>query len=247
MSQPKPHLRIRTKFSRGTPGVDRRGLSVMVAVLWLVSLGLTWWWAGRSAAPRLAGVEAELRQVQARAAVQSGQIDTLKQRQVNLAVSDKISRAANSEIQASLAERDEQIAALRADVAFYERLVGSTSQRKGLNVHSIEFEPEAGGSWKYTTVLTQNLNRGAISQGQLRFSVEGVRAGKLTTVSWDALHQKTGVPGQDYSFRYFQQLGGTIILPKEFTPQRVRISLTDGGSSVTQTFDWKRLGSEAEE
>ncbi|WP_348631666.1 DUF6776 family protein, partial [Mesorhizobium sp. M1C.F.Ca.ET.188.01.1.1] len=50
---------------------------------------------------------------------------------------------------------------LRADVAFYERLVGSTSQRKGLNTHSIEFSPEAAGTWQYTAVLTQNLNRGA--------------------------------------------------------------------------------------
>ncbi len=35
------------------------------------------------------------------------------------------------DIQSLLAERDEQIAALRADVAFYERLVGATAQRKG--------------------------------------------------------------------------------------------------------------------
>lgn len=225
----------------------RRGWVVAVVVLWLVSLGLTWWWAGRSAVPRLAEVEAELGQARGREAAQARQVEELKQRQVNLAVSDKISRAANSEIQSSLAERDEQIAALRADVAFYERLVGSTSQRKGLNVHAIEFEPEAGGSWSYTAVLTQNLNRGAISQGQLRFSVEGVRAGKLTTVDWDELHQKPGAPGQDYSFRYFQQLGGSVILPKDFTPQRVRISLSGGGAPVNQTFDWKRVGSDAGE
>ena len=43
-------------------------------------------------------------------------------------------------------ERDEEIAGLRADVAFYERLVGSTSQRKGLNTHSIEFSPESAGT-----------------------------------------------------------------------------------------------------
>lgn len=246
MSQPKPRIRFMQTASPGSPSW-RRGWIAVIAVLWLASLGLTWWWAGRSAVPRLAEAEAELGRSRAREAAQARQIEELKQRQVNLAVSDKISRAANTEIQASLAERDEQIAALRADVAFYERLVGSTSQRKGLNVHSIEFAPEAGGSWSYTAVLTQNLNRGAISQGQLRFSVEGVRAGKLTTVSWDELHQKQNVPGQDYSFRYFQQLEGSVILPKDFTPQRVRISLSGGGAPVNQTFDWKRVGSDAGE
>jgi hypothetical protein len=246
MSQPRPRIRTMQKTLSGTSPQWRWWTGAIVA-LWLVSLGLTWWWASRSAVPRLAEAEAELSQARGREATQARQIEELKQRQVNLTVSDKISRAANSEIQSSLAERDEQIAALRADVAFYERLVGSTSQRKGLNLHSIEFEPEAGGSWSYTAVLTQNLNRGAISQGQLRFSVEGVRAGKLTTVDWDDLHQKPGASGQDYSFRYFQQLGGSVILPKDFTPQRVRISLSGGGTPVNQTFDWKRVGSDAGE
>lgn len=252
MSQPRPRIRItRTTPSGAPPRRPRWSMAIAViaavALLWLASLGLTWWWASRSAVPRLAETEAALRRAHAQAAAQARQIEELRQRQVNLAVSDKISRAANSEIQSSLAERDEQIAALRADVAFYERLVGSTSQRKGLNVHSIEFAPEAGGSWSYTAVLTQNLNRGAISQGQLRFSVEGVRAGKLATVGWDDLHQKPDAPGQDYSFRYFQQLGGSVILPADFTPQRVRISLSGGGAPVNQTFDWKRVGSDAGE
>ena len=137
------------------------------------------------------------------------------------------------------AVRDEEIASLRADVAFYERLVGSTAQRKGLNVHSIEFTPTDAGSWNYRAVLTQNLNRGAISQGQLRFSVEGVRGGKLATLGWDELHNTTGTPGQDYSFRYFQELGGNVMLPKDFTPQRVRVSLRGASGSVEQNFDWK--------
>ncbi len=77
-------------------------------------------------------------------------------------------------------------------------------------------------------MLTQNLNRGAISQGQMRFTVEGVRNGKLATISWDDLHQRSKVPGQDYSFRYFQQLTGSVMLPADFTPQRVRVTLGSG-------------------
>ncbi|MEE7546540.1 hypothetical protein HF319_05370, partial [Xanthomonas sp. Kuri4-1] len=191
--------------------------------------------------------EAGLDRARQAQAGQRRQIEELKQRQINLTVSDKISRAANNEVQASLAERDEQIAALRADVAFYERLVGATSQRKGLNAHSIEFARDAGGSWRYSVVLTQNLNRGAISQGQLRFAVEGVRAGKLTSVTWNELHQRPEVAGQPYSFRYFQQLDGSVILPKDFTPQRVRISLSGDGAPVNQTFDWKLAGNGAGE
>lgn len=214
----------------------------LLAGAWLLSLLLVGWLSARYASPDAGGLREKLRQVESQVKVQRDKVEELQQRQATLEASDKISRAANTEVQASLAERDEEIAGLRADVAFYERLVGSTSQRKGLNTHSIEFSPEAAGSWHYNIVLTQNLNRGAISQGQMRFSVEGVKDGKLTTVSWDDLHQQKSAPGKDYSFRYFQQLDGSVMLPRDFTPQRVRVSLTGPGGGATQTFDWKLAG-----
>ena len=226
-------------------GASTRPAWVPIALLagaWLLSLLLVGWLAARFASPDAGGLREKLRQSEALVSQQRGQLDELRQRQATLEASDRISRAANNEVQASLAERDEEIAGLRADVAFYERLVGSTSQRKGLNAHSVEFSPEASGTWHYSVVLTQNLNRGAISQGQMRFSVEGVKDGKLTTVSWDDLHQRKGTPVQDYSFRYFQQLDGSVMLPRDFTPQRVRVSLSGSGGGSNQTFDWKLAG-----
>lgn len=239
MTEPVPRFRVVPR----QPGFSSRGWLIAIAVAWLLSLVAVWALATWRAAPGLGDTRGQLRTAERTAALQKRQLDEVNQRLVTLSRSDQISRAANSELQSSLAERDEEIAALRADVAFYERLVGATAQRKGLNVHSIEFAPTEAGTWNYRAILTQNLNRGAISQGQLRFSVEGVRAGKLATVSWDDLHQKPGSPGQDYSFRYFQELGGNVMLPKDFTPQRVRVSLRGGAGGTDQTFDWKLAAS----
>ncbi|MGH8075859.1 MAG: DUF6776 family protein [Lysobacter sp.] len=169
----------------------------------------------------------------------------LRQRHATLKRSDQISRAANLQVQQTLAERDQEIAALRVDAAFYERLGGATDKPRGLNVHSARFEPEAGGSWRYLIVLTQTLNRGVVSLGQLRFQVEGVRGGQLATVDWDELHQRPGAPAQSYSFRYFQQLNGSVMLPPGFTPQRVRVSLRNGTGSVDQILGWGKLISHA--
>ena len=239
MTEPVPSFRVVPR----QPGVPGRGRLVAIAVAWLLSLVAVWAFSTWRAAPGLGDARGQLRTAERTVAAQKRQLDEVNQRLVTLSRSDQISRAANGELQSSLAERDEEIAALRADVAFYERLVGATAQRKGLNVHSIEFAPTEAGAWNYRAVLTQNLNRGAISQGQLRFSVEGVRAGKLATVSWDDLHQKPGSTGQEYSFRYFQELTGTVMLPKDFTPQRVRVSLRGGAGGADQTFDWKLAGS----
>lgn len=234
MSEPAPRFRIVPRHA-----APSRGRMVAMAVAWLLSLVVVGVVATWHAAPALGRLQAQLRTAEHELARQQDRLDELNQRLVTLQRSDQISRTANGELQSSLAERDEEIAALRADVAFYERLVGATTQRKGLNVHSIEFTPEEAGTWRYRTVLTQNLNRGAISQGQMRFSVEGVRAGKLTSIGWNELHQRADVPGQDYSFRYFQELGGSVMLPRDFTPQHVRVSLRGNGGNVEQTFEWK--------
>ena len=219
--------------------VRRRGTSLLFLVAWVASLGAVWWAASHTAAPRLAKADAARTQAERELEAVSAELTTLRQRESTLARSDQISRAANAEVQEGLAERDEEIAALRADIAFYERLVGSTSQRKGLSVHVAEFAPEAGGTWRYQIMLTQTMNRGAISQGQMRFIVEGVRAGKLATVQWDELHQQRSAPAQAYSFRYFQQLDGNVMLPPDFTPQRVKVSLHGEDAAVEQALDWK--------
>ena len=244
MNQPSPPSRPRIRVplhGRQAPAAPRPAWLLPAA--WVLSLvvvaALVAWVAG----PGAGDPAAQLRQREGELAQATARMQELEQRLATLQASDRISRAANAEVQASLAERDEEIAGLRAEVAFYERLVGATAQRKGLSAHSVEFSAEAGGTWHYAVVLTQNLNRGAISTGQMRFSVQGVLDGKLTTVSWDELHQRKGTPGQEYSFRYFQQLDGSVMLPKDFTPQRVRVSLSGTGASAAQDFEWKIAGS----
>ncbi|RYZ73267.1 MAG: hypothetical protein EOP91_05720 [Lysobacteraceae bacterium] len=210
-----------------------------VGALWLLSVAVAWRWAEMQAAPSLGEARHRLQAVEGNLRVQQARLEQLSQRQTTLSRSDQITRDANGDLQGTLAERDEEIAALRADVAFYERLVGPTQQGKGLNVFSSEFAAGAGSSWHYQIILTQNLNRGAISQGRMRFVVEGERAGRLATVDWNELNQRQAMPGQSFSFRYFQTMEGRVMLPPDFTPQRVRVLLDGEDVAVEQAFDWK--------
>jgi len=159
-----------------------------------------------------------------------------------LSRSDQISRDANRDLQGTLAERDEEIAGLRADVAFYERFVGSTAKRHGLTVHQLRLEPQAAvrGAWHFTATLTQNLNRGAVNNGKLTLSVEGTRGGKLEQLDWAGLRQGSAAPGVDYSFKYFQEVEGDILLPQGFQPIRVTVHLDPArGADVDQSFTWE--------
>lgn len=206
---------------------------------WPLSLLALWALLAWRAEPALTALRAEHAALEIAHAATLDALERSRQEVATLRRSDQISRAANVEVQQTLAERDEEIAALRADVEFYERLVGATGQRRGLSVHTAEFRPEAGGSWRYAITLTQNLNRAAVSSGRMRFAVEGVAGGALTSVDWDALRQADKAPGQEYSFRYFQRLDGSIVLPAGFTPQRVRVTLEGGGGRTEANLPWQ--------
>lgn len=166
-------------------------------------------------------------------------IEALEQQVAILRRSDQISREANRDLQGTLAERDEEIAGLRADVAFYERFVGATGARRGLTVHQLQLQPQSAQAWHFTATLTQNLNRGAVSTGRVTLSVEGTRAGKLQKLSWGDLRQQADAPGVAYSFKYFQEVAGDLVLPPGFQPLRVTVRLQpQGAASVEQSFAW---------
>ncbi len=165
--------------------------------------------------------------------------ERLRQEVSTLRRSDQISRDANRDLQRTLAERDEEIAGLRADVAFYESFVGATGQRRGLSVHDLEMQLQSGEAWHFVATLTQNLNRGAVNAGRLTLSVEGTRSDRLERLPWTRLRQQNNAPGTPYSFKYFQQLEGDVILPKDFKPVRVIVRLVPaGGNAVEQSFTW---------
>ena len=169
------------------------------------------------------------------------ELEGLRQRVTTLGRSDGISRQANRDLQSALAERDEEIAGLRADVAFYERLVGATGQRRGLTVHALKMQPQQGApsAWHFTTTLTQNLNRGAVSAGRVTLALEGTRAGKLEKLLWADLRQQPEAPGTPYSFKYFEQVEGDVFLPPGLTPVRVTVRLTpQKGAVIEQSFSW---------
>ncbi len=173
------------------------------------------------------------------AAALAARSEKLSQEVSTLRRSDQISRDANRDLERTLAERDEEIAGLRADIAFYESFVGATGQRRGLSVHDLDMRFQGGDAWHFVATLTQNLNRGAVNTGRVTLSIEGTRNDRLEKLSWSGLRKQGNAPGVAYSFKYFQQVEGEVLLPEGFKPLRVSVRLVPaGGSAVEQSFPW---------
>ncbi|HEY0660181.1 MAG TPA: DUF6776 family protein [Lysobacter sp.] len=212
---------------------------LILAGVFVLALCFGGWGLWRLLSPASGDLRTQLAGSRREASGLHAEIEQLRQRVTTLTRSDQISRDANRDLQGTLADRDEEIAGLRADVAFYERLVGATAQRRGLTVHALRLQPQTGPAWHFTTTLTQNLNRGAVSAGQLTLAVEGTRDGKLQKLAWTDLRQQEQAPGVPYSFKYFQQVEGDVFLPAGVTPVRVTVRLTPkSGAAVEQSFSW---------
>jgi hypothetical protein len=208
------------------------GHAYSLLAVFLAALVFGGWGLWTVFAPRPGDARAQL-------ATQAARIAALQQQATTLARSDQVSREANRDLQGTLAERDEEIAGLRADVAFYERFVGSTAQRHGLAVHQLHMEGQPGGAWHFVATLTQNVNRGAVNDGRLTLALEGSRGGRLEKLPWEALRQQADAPGIDYSFKYFQQVQGDVMVPAGLQPVRVVVRLSPArGEPVEQSFTW---------
>jgi hypothetical protein len=154
---------------------------------------------------------------------------------------EQVAKAASGELQQSLRDRQEEIAGLRADLAFYSRLTDGHSKPEGLSVHGIHLKPGAAAHvYNFTVTLTQTLKSGEVSNGHVRVSVSGVRAGKLVTLGWGDVAPNQDATGLPFSFKYFQQISGSLMLPDDFTPNRIRVDAGSGGDAgrVDQEFAW---------
>jgi hypothetical protein len=167
-------------------------------------------------------------------------IDELQQQLANLQRAAQVNDIAARALRGTLAQREEEISGLRADLGFYSRLMGGDGPRDGLKVQEVKLQPIADSrGWNLTLSLTQNAKRGDASSGTVIASVEGLRNNKVVQLDWPALGDTTHPAGLPFRFTYFQQLHGTLVLPPGFRPTRLRIRVQPAdGAAVERTVAW---------
>jgi uncharacterized protein DUF6776 len=94
-------------------------------------------------------------------------------------------------------------------------------------------------AWNLTLSLTQNVRRGDQTSGKATVTVEGLRGDKVEQLDWNALGDAAQKDGLPFSFKYFQQLHATFVLPADFRPTRLRIHAMPGSGAVAdRTVAW---------
>ncbi|MBS0556156.1 MAG: hypothetical protein JSR27_01945 [Proteobacteria bacterium] len=154
---------------------------------------------------------------------------------------EQVARAANADLQQSLRDRQEEIAGLRADLTFYSKLTDGRSKPEGLAVHGVHMSHGAAARvYNFSVTLTQTLKTGQVASGRVKLSIDGVSGGKLQTLAWADLAPNQDASGVPFSFKYFQQVAGAVMLPDGFTPNRIHVDADAGGDMgrADQDFAW---------
>lgn len=229
-TRPPPRPSARAAGDRGL-----RRSHVWLAAAWLASVLLAALIAGAGAS-RSTPAAQRAREI---AALES-QNDTLKQQLADAQRGQQVSDIATRSLRGSMAEREEEIAGLRADLGFYSRLVGGDTQRQGMKVQEIRLQPMPGShGWNVSLSLTQNAKRDGGLSGTVTLSVEGLRGGKVTQLDWPALGDTTQKDGLPFHFKYFQLLHATFVLPADFRPTRLHVHVAPAGDTpVERSIGW---------
>lgn len=152
-------------------------------------------------------------------------------------------RQANALLRASERDRQDEIASLQADLAFYRRLGGANGSQAPLAVHHLELQRTPSPRvFRIIFTLTQNLRWAAVISGRIHLGVDGIQDGAARQLDENQLLADSTDP-LNFKFKYFQQLERLITLPEGFEPNRLSVELKSGSlrTSVAQSMQWQSL------
>jgi len=154
----------------------------------------------------------------------------------------EIEQHAHTDLSASLAALQDKVLALRRQLATYKGLMQSLEEQ-GLHIQALTISSTATERLlHYRIVLTQGRRMDQLTQGQAQFTIYGIVKGKPTQFKFGPPSKKGH--STTFKFRYFQILDGELLLPKDFKPTQVKVTLlpkNHPSKPVERTFDWASL------
>jgi len=164
----------------------------------------------------------------------------LRDRVALLDRSTQMDQQAYQDVNSNLRALQEEVLELREEVAFYRGIVSPQEAASGLRIERIELENTGTSErlFHYQLVLTQVLKNQRNASGTVSFSVQGTQNGKPRTFDLgDVSVQK--LRSQSFKFRYFQKIEGDVMLPEEFIPRSIEVTINHGrNKNISKAFNW---------
>jgi hypothetical protein len=168
----------------------------------------------------------------------------LSERVVLLERAGDIDKRAATVLNQSLRDEQAELAALKEQVAFYRGIVSPEESSAGVRVYELQLRPGSEPDlYQYDLVLIQAMRHDNTVSGSADLTFVGLQDGQPRNYRMSEIEVERGKTLL-FSFRYFQQLSGSVRLPRGFTPSRVQVDVTRSGNPPVrfqQLYDWNKV------
>lgn len=154
-------------------------------------------------------------------------------------------REALAELRTALRDLQGELESQREQLTFYRGIISPEESHAGMRIYGLTVEPagETTNHYSFDLMLMQPLQHQRRVSGSIRLSVQGLQDGKETVLEASELGMG-GTGPLKYSFRYFQELHGTLVFPENFQPTVVLLhiqSATHRSVNFEKSYPWKEL------
>lgn len=235
---PNPAVTLRIKRFRQRFGIAAPRVSVRTHFAWywyllaavmlalMVALG-AWWLAQRDEVVQMKDELARLRQSLGEAEVELSQLRALAGTEQSAL---RMERSTQQQLAARLKAMEEENAALREDVALFEKLVPATSDESALRIERLNVVSEAQpGLFRYRLLLAfQPSKQEREFRGRLQLTVTAQQAGK--DISLQLPSAKDAAADFLVETRHFLRKDGKIVLPAGAKIKSIEAQVLQGGA-----------------
>jgi len=157
--------------------------------------------------------------------------------------SAQVDRQAKVELAKDVKNLQDLQAELREETSFYKSIISPVKGKAGLGIYSLLIVPADDRVHHFKLVLTQNGKSDNLAQGRVKVALKGILQGKEKNLDLDKI-KVADSPQLSYKFRYFQELGGSFLLPEDYSPREITVRLIPGSGKKSnkpvKTFDWQK-------
>lgn len=224
----KPRIAPRTKFLVALGG----------SIGLLVSAALIYNYGGSMAGFDRASASREQQQLEEEVRRSQAEAKELREALARAQRSLQMEQTAFQELDSSLKTSAQEIVKLREELNFYRNILSPHDQKSGLRIQTLFIEPVTGeNTFRYKLVLIQALKHSQSIRGAANFEISGVQGGQDAVFKYPPVKEQA----MRVDFKYFQDIEGKFELPKNFTPQKIKVTVTPrGAQSIEEVYAWPK-------
>jgi hypothetical protein len=214
--------RLRSTFGIGSSRMTIRSQLAwywrwMLNVLMMVVVGAVVWWLVQNSY-RITGSDiGEVRQqigaLTAESAVMRRDLDTAKATLTDRDRQLQIERAAQGELARTVAQLQEENAALKEDLGFLRNIMSSGTTPEGLGISNLKIERDGKpNEFRYRMLLTQGGQRKQDFKGKVQILARVAKDGVTSTLTYPDPAASEGAGA--FEFRFYQKVEGRFAIPE---------------------------------